>query len=64
MVPRGEVGLIFANMGPGGPRRSSPLWLESLIVAVRTCDPHFDAVTEKTWKEAMQPGIDYIVSFY
>jgi hemoglobin-like flavoprotein len=40
------------------------LWLDSLIFAVGACDPHFDVVIEKTWREGMQPGIDYIVSFY
>jgi len=39
-------------------------WLDSLIFAARTCDPLFDAATEKNWREAMQPGIDYVVSFY
>ena len=41
-----------------------PLWLDSLIFAAKTCDPSFDAETEKNWRTAMQPGIDYIVSLY
>jgi hemoglobin-like flavoprotein len=41
-----------------------PLWLDSLIFAVKTCDPSFDGETEKNWRTAMQPGIDYIVSLY
>jgi hemoglobin-like flavoprotein len=40
------------------------LWLDSLIFAARTCDPLFDAATEKNWREAMQSGIDYLVSLY
>jgi hemoglobin-like flavoprotein len=40
------------------------LWLDSLIFAARNCDPSFDAASEKTWREAMQRGIDYIASFY
>ena len=39
-------------------------WLDSLIFAAKTCDSSFDAETEKNWRTAMQPGIDYIVSLY
>jgi hemoglobin-like flavoprotein len=40
------------------------LWLDSLIFAAKICDPIFDAKAEQNWREAMQSGIDYIVSFY
>jgi truncated hemoglobin YjbI len=40
------------------------LWLNSLVNAARACDPKFDADIESHWRDAMQPGIDYIVSLY
>jgi hemoglobin-like flavoprotein len=40
------------------------LWMDSLIFAVKTCDPYFKPQVEKNWRTAMQPGIDYIISFY
>ncbi len=62
--PLGPIAQRHARADRDIPPHLYALWLDSLIEAVRTCDPHFDAVTEKTWREAMQPGIDYIVSFY
>ncbi len=40
------------------------LWLDSLMVAAKKCDWAFDDQTEAIWRKAMQPGIDYIASFY
>ena len=40
------------------------LWLDSLVNAARTCDPSFDEEIEANWREAMQPGIDYLISFH
>ena len=40
------------------------LWLDSLLFAVKETDLNFDAKVEAAWKLAMQPGIDYIWSFY
>ncbi len=40
------------------------LWLDSLIMAVDFIDPIFDINTEKLWREALQPGIDFMVSRY
>jgi len=41
-----------------------PIWLDSLILAARKCDWAFDNRAEANWRKAMQPGIDYIASFY
>lgn len=41
-----------------------PLWLDSLIAAAYSVEPHFDKDTEKLWRETMQPGISYMVSKY
>jgi hypothetical protein len=41
-----------------------PLWLDSLIFAAKTCDRFFNDKIEASWRQAMQPGIDYLISFY
>lgn len=41
-----------------------PLWLDSLITAAHTVEPHFDMETEKVWRQTMQPGIDFMISNY
>ncbi len=40
------------------------LWLDSLMFAAKKCDWAFGDQTEAIWRKAMQPGIDYIASFY
>jgi len=40
------------------------LWLDSLIMAADFIDPIFDINTEKLWREALQPGIDFMISRY
>lgn len=40
------------------------LWLDSLITAAKSIDPLFDINTEKLWREALQPGIDFMISRY
>lgn len=46
------------------PRQLYGLWLDSLVNAARICDPSFDDEIEMNWREAMLPGIDYLISFY
>jgi hypothetical protein len=36
-------------------------WLNSLIEAVRECDPAFDADVEKAWRTLGQEVIDYFI---
>ena len=40
------------------------VWLDSLLFAVKACDPRFNAEIETTWRNAMRPGMDYMISFY
>ncbi len=40
------------------------LWVDSLMFVAKKCDWAFDDQTEAIWRKAMQPGIDYIASFY
>ena len=40
------------------------LWLDSLIAAAKSIDPLFDVKTEILWREALQPGIDFMISKY
>lgn len=37
------------------------LWLDSLVQAVRDCDPQFDESVEQAWRQTFQPGIDFMV---
>ena len=39
-------------------------WLDSLIRAIRICDPACDHETEEAWRIALEPGIDFIRSGY
>ena len=40
------------------------LWLDSLLRTVKTCDSRYSAKTERLWREAFKPAIDYIVAKY
>ena len=40
------------------------LWLDSMVGAVKDSDPDFSAELETAWRHTMQPGIDYMASFY
>ena len=40
------------------------LWLDSLLRTVKSCDSRYSAETERLWREAFKPAIDYIVSKY
>lgn len=41
-----------------------PLFVESLLGAVREFDPRFDEATEAAWREALRPGLEYMGSRY
>jgi len=40
------------------------LWLQSLLEAVRECDPEWTPEVEAAWRETMQIGVRYLVSRY
>ncbi len=39
-----------------------PYWLDSLVAAVKECDPQFSPLLEKHWRDAMRKGINYMIS--
>ena len=41
-----------------------PLWVNSLMQAVSKYDSHFNDGLEKSWREALQKGIDIMISKY
>jgi hemoglobin-like flavoprotein len=41
-----------------------PFFVESLIAAVRECDPESSAEVEKAWRVAMEPGIEFMKGKY
>lgn len=41
-----------------------PLWLESMIEAVKISDKRFDEQIEKSWRHLLTPGIEYMMSEY
>ena len=40
------------------------LWLDSLLAAVRECDPDFSPEVEKSWEAVMMVGISFLLSRY
>lgn len=40
------------------------LWLDSLLVTVRMCDPEVSPVVEQAWEKVMGVGIGYLCSRY
>lgn len=40
------------------------LWLDSLLAAVKECDPHYDAQVRDAWERVMMVGIGYLLSRY
>lgn len=41
-----------------------PLWLDSLIAAVKETDPEFTPALEKQWREILEPAINHIKEGY
>jgi len=39
-----------------------PLWVESLVATVREYDPRCSPAVEQAWRQAVSPGIAYIIS--
>jgi hemoglobin-like flavoprotein len=40
------------------------LWLDSLLAAVKECDPEFAPEIEEAWESIMMEGIAYLISRY
>lgn len=40
------------------------LWLDSLLAAVKACDPDFSPEVAKAWEDVMMVGIGYLLSRY
>lgn len=40
------------------------VWIYCLIQAVKECDDHFDAETERVWRKMMAQGMDYMKAHY
>ncbi len=40
------------------------LWLDSLLSAVRECDPEYGPQVETAWESVMMVGIHYMLSLY
>lgn len=41
-----------------------PLWINSLIAALKEFDPEFNPPLEKQWREVLAPAIDHIKAGY
>ena len=46
------------------PRNLYVIWLNAMIYAVRNTELNFTVELEKSWREVMQPGIDYMSERY
>jgi hemoglobin-like flavoprotein len=40
------------------------LWLDSLLAAVKECDPRHDSVVARAWEDVMMIGVAYLLSHY
>lgn len=40
------------------------LWLDSLLAAVKQCDPEFGPAVEEAWEQVMGIGIEFMLSRY
>ncbi len=40
------------------------LWLDSLLAAVKECDPQYDGQVRDAWERVMMVGIGYLLSRY
>ncbi len=53
-----ELGAMHGQHGHQVPAELYDLWLDSLLDAVRRCDPKYDEQVDRAWREVMQYGID------
>jgi hemoglobin-like flavoprotein len=44
------------------PHKLYPYWIDSLMAAIKECDPEFKPELETPWKNALQKGVNYIIS--
>jgi hemoglobin-like flavoprotein len=59
-----DLGRLHSHTGRDIPPAMYDLWLSSLLVAVRECDPLYTSDTERAWRAAMEPGIEFLKSMY
>ena len=71
---RGDTASSSKNLNDLAERHSSrqlnigselyDLWLDSLLAAVKECDPQYDAQVRDAWERVMMVGIGYLLSRY
>jgi hemoglobin-like flavoprotein len=71
---RGETAASNQNLNGLAERHSSrqlnigaelyDLWLDSLLAAVKECDPQYDPQVRDAWERVMMVGIGYLLSHY
>ncbi len=59
-----RIAQVHSRTGKDIPAELYTLWLESLIQAVRECDPRFDPPTEAAWRRVLGIGIAYMTARY
>jgi hypothetical protein len=52
------LGATHGKHGHGIPPALYDAWLESLMVAVKRCDPQYDDAIDAAWREVMRVGIE------
>jgi hemoglobin-like flavoprotein len=59
-----RIAARHSRVGLDVPPTLYPLFVESLLGAVREHDPRCDGDTENAWREALRPGLDHMRSRY
>ena len=59
-----DLGRLHSRAGRDIPPAMYDLWLSCLLVAVRECDPLCTSDSERVWRAAMEPGIEFLKSMY
>lgn len=59
-----RVAGIHSRSGSNIPESLYALWLDSLLDTVSRFDPRYDESVDKAWREALEPGIEYMKRHY
>lgn len=59
-----RIAARHSSSGIGVPPAMYVLFVDSLLATVRELDPKCDAEVERAWREALEPGIEYMKSRY
>jgi hemoglobin-like flavoprotein len=59
-----RIAARHSSAGLDVPPSLYPLFVESLLGAVREHDPRFDGETEEAWRETLRPGLEFMQSRY